>query len=44
MLLALILSLTVGPVLVTAAVCEWGYLKDDIRCGGVDSDTLTATR
>lgn len=27
MLLALILSLSVGPVLVTAAWCEWGYLK-----------------
>lgn len=29
MLLALILSLSVGPVLVTAAVCEWGFVKGE---------------
>lgn len=28
MLLALILSLSVGPVLVTAVVCEWGFVRD----------------
>jgi len=30
-LLALILSLSVGPVLVTAAVCEWGFVSQTER-------------
>lgn len=43
MLLALILSLSVGPVLVTAAVCERGFVRSgrDVEMFGESVAPLT---